>query len=371
MVDMHNFIYKKTIKFPELESIRGLAALLIVIGHLPKWNNFLDSTAINNSWLMVDLFFVLSGFVIFNAYGEALSTKKDLSKFIFLRLGRIYPLHIIFLMFFLIIDLIKYYLFINEMGDFRIITYKDNGLIEFLKNLFLVHAIPNQTGSYNYPSWSISVEFFTYILFAVLILLFKKYRGLIFLIIISITMLMISTNFTLGVEALLRCISGFFMGCLSALIVRKYKFRINTIISIISLSLIITFINIKNPNDYLIIIYFITSALIISLTQSSESIINRILRNPILTWLGRISYSLYMSHIAIQWIIFNFLKRFSTIIKLEYSEGNNFYLTNLESYYLILTTLIITIIISSYLYYYIEKPLREKSRNFALIYFNK
>ncbi len=364
-------MHKKTIQFPELESIRGLAALLIVIGHLPKWNNFLNSTVFNNSWLMVDLFFVLSGFVIFNAYGETISSKKDLSKFIFLRLGRIYPLHIIFLLFFLIIDIIKYSLHINGIGDFKIIIFKDNGLIEFLKHIFLVHAIPNQTGAYNFPSWSISVEFYTYIFFAALILLCKKNRELIFLIITLIAMLMISTNFTLGFEALLRCISGFFMGCIASIITQKYKFKINSIFPLISLSLIITFINLKNSNDYLIIIYFTTAVLIISLTQTPGGILKKILRLSILTWLGRISYSVYMSHIAIQWIIFNFLKRIFNTKTIESPEGNIFYLTNFESYFLILITLSITIIISSFLYYYIEKPLREKSRNFALFYFDK
>ena len=332
----------KKIKFPELESIRGLAAVLIVIGHFPKWNNFLDSTIFNNSWLMVDLFFVLSGFVIFHAYGETISSKKDLLKFIYLRLGRIYPLHIIFLLFFLMIEITKHFLYLNGKGDFKIIPFQSNGPIEFFKNLFLVHSIPNQIGTYNFPSWSISVEFFTYILFAILIILIKKYRGLIFLLITSIAMLMISTNFTLGFEALLRCISGFFMGCLSALIAKNFKFKINQIFSLISLFLIIIFLHLKNPNNYLGMIYLTSALLIITLTQSSGGILKKILNLPPLTWLGLISYSLYMSHIAIQWAIHNLLKRFFNVKTVASQGGEILYLTNLESYLLIFITLIIT-----------------------------
>lgn len=58
-------------KIHELESIRGIAALLIVVHHIPSWNAlFYDITIIKNASLMVELFFVLSGFVIFKAYSE-------------------------------------------------------------------------------------------------------------------------------------------------------------------------------------------------------------------------------------------------------------------------------------------------------------
>ena len=52
-------------KVEELESIRGLAALLVVFYHIPKWNPLLEIGIINNGYLMVELFFVLSGFVIY------------------------------------------------------------------------------------------------------------------------------------------------------------------------------------------------------------------------------------------------------------------------------------------------------------------
>jgi peptidoglycan/LPS O-acetylase OafA/YrhL len=56
--------YQNHTKIEELESIRGLAALLVVFFHIPKWNIMFDIGIINNAYMMVDLFFVLSGFVI-------------------------------------------------------------------------------------------------------------------------------------------------------------------------------------------------------------------------------------------------------------------------------------------------------------------
>ena len=65
-------------KINELESLRGLAALLVVFFHVPKWNSALNVGIINNGYLMVELFFVLSGFVIFNSYGDNIKSTRDL-----------------------------------------------------------------------------------------------------------------------------------------------------------------------------------------------------------------------------------------------------------------------------------------------------
>ena len=96
-------------KINELESLRGLAALLVVFFHVPKWNSFLNVGIINNGYLMVELFFVLSGFVIFNAYSNNIKSKRDLMRFQFLRFGRLYPVHILFLLILLLIEVAKYF----------------------------------------------------------------------------------------------------------------------------------------------------------------------------------------------------------------------------------------------------------------------
>lgn len=132
-------------KIDELESIRGLAALLVVFFHLPKWHPLLDNGLINNSYLMVELFFVLSGFVIFNAYGENIQTKQALLRFQFLRFGRLYPVHLIFLFVTLAIESAKYIaathfgIQANTSAPFEI-----NSPAAFIKHLLLISAVlPN------------------------------------------------------------------------------------------------------------------------------------------------------------------------------------------------------------------------------------
>src|SRR5438552_1473180 len=79
-------------KIEELESIRGIAALLVVLFHMPTWNVHLrDIRFVQNGYSMLDLFFVLSGFVMNLNYCNRLHSVGDLAQFQFLRLGRLYP----------------------------------------------------------------------------------------------------------------------------------------------------------------------------------------------------------------------------------------------------------------------------------------
>jgi peptidoglycan/LPS O-acetylase OafA/YrhL len=95
-------------RMTELESIRGLAALLVMLFHLPRWNPLLDVGLLRNGCLMVDLFFVSSGFVICRACADRRALPRDLLRFQFLRLARLHPVHVVFLFFPLLIELATY-----------------------------------------------------------------------------------------------------------------------------------------------------------------------------------------------------------------------------------------------------------------------
>src|SRR6202142_2994764 len=95
--------------FVPLESLRGVAALIVVVYHAVWLNPVTNSRFFLNGALMVDFFFVLSGFVIFHSYGSRLSSLRDFGRFLWLRLGRLYPLHFAFLLVFLAIEAAKYF----------------------------------------------------------------------------------------------------------------------------------------------------------------------------------------------------------------------------------------------------------------------
>jgi len=76
-----------------LNSIRGLAALAIALYHAPVLFGVVE--IFPHAYLAVDLFFVLSGFVMMHAYGERVRMGLSLGRFAQLRLARLYPLLVI------------------------------------------------------------------------------------------------------------------------------------------------------------------------------------------------------------------------------------------------------------------------------------
>jgi peptidoglycan/LPS O-acetylase OafA/YrhL len=78
--------------FHLLDAIRGIAAIVIVVRHAPV---FFGGWAVPQSYLAVDLFFVLSGVVVANAYESRVLGGMSVQQFTWTRLVRIYPLYIL------------------------------------------------------------------------------------------------------------------------------------------------------------------------------------------------------------------------------------------------------------------------------------
>ncbi len=150
-----------------LDGLRGLAALGVALHHVflhfANWP-FAESLltlplAATAHWLqlwgwtMVDLFFVLSGYVFGHVYlrGSALSNRGGLADFAIARFARLYPLHLVLLL------LIA--LFTFGTGA--------NTPLAFGANLIMAQAfIMPFAASFDQPAWSLSVECLCYLLFA-------------------------------------------------------------------------------------------------------------------------------------------------------------------------------------------------------------
>lgn len=78
-----------------LDGFRGVAALAVAVRHAPGvWEGGSPSGLLFESYLAVDLFFVLSGFVLTHAYADALRSHMTMGRFTLLRLIRVYPLYL-------------------------------------------------------------------------------------------------------------------------------------------------------------------------------------------------------------------------------------------------------------------------------------
>jgi peptidoglycan/LPS O-acetylase OafA/YrhL len=358
-------LYQSQTKIEELESIRGLAALLVVFHHIPKWNTLLDIGIINNGYLMVELFFVLSGYVIYTAYSHKITNKNDLFRFQFLRFGRLYPVHLLFLVVFIFIELAKYIaqskLGITNLG---LQPFEKNNLTAFIQQLFLIQAVgPTDNAlTFNGPAWSISVEFYTYLIFGICVLFASKKKNLLFSLIAFASVILLASQTTFGFEDLLRCLAGFFIGCLTALVTKALKITMPKYASILVLAAIIYFLQIKTNSQFDFVIYFLTATLIASLVLSKNGYLNYALNFRVLTWLGSISYAIYMSHSAILWAVDVILRRISNKPIIIISGNPTAQLTNIEALIACGALIFIVLLVSAFVYVFIEKPMREKSR---------
>jgi len=149
---------------PHLDALRILAAVAIVILH---YSNYVEDTPagrfiVTHSWhfnLFVDLFFVISGFVIAAQYSGRVADRHSIGRFLWRRLARIYPLHIATLAFYLAIALLLYF------GYVRVDNPERYPLSDLPNQVLLLHAVDGQRLTFNFPSWSLSAEMLCYLLF--------------------------------------------------------------------------------------------------------------------------------------------------------------------------------------------------------------
>jgi peptidoglycan/LPS O-acetylase OafA/YrhL len=292
-----------------LDSLRGIAALLVVCYHLPAWYPPIHGFAwLRNGGLMVNFFFVLSGFVLYYSYANRLRTRVDFTKFITLRMGRLYPVHLLFLLFFLGAEAIKYAATAHGLSGSNHAAFRENSVGAFFESLFLVQALgfTPHSAVFNFPAWSISTEFYTYLIFALGLVALPKRGFLLF----STALLTTALGLLLFAHAQLgefhwwlRCLSGFFTGCLSAELFQLFgRRRASGAFAGFVLLLLFVFLSLDLRGYRGEWILPLSALVVVTLALAPDSLVNRVLLWRPLRWLGEVSYSLYMSHAAVLWL---------------------------------------------------------------------
>jgi peptidoglycan/LPS O-acetylase OafA/YrhL len=155
-------------RYRVLDSWRGVCALVVAAFHMPFATALSNSPLLEHAYLYVDFFFVLSGFILAHTYGGRLGSRADITEFVIKRLGRLWPLHLFALALLLLMETAKAVVApgIGEVAPFTI----DHELDELWGSIFLLHGLGFTDGlHWNLPSWSISVEFAVYLIFAALV----------------------------------------------------------------------------------------------------------------------------------------------------------------------------------------------------------
>jgi len=364
----------KTTRIDCIEVLRGFAVLFVVLHHMrgnllslepqsmvSQFYQFFDGS------IGVDLFFVISGFVIARqllpqlGFGDRLVTnwRRVILSFWLRRAWRLWPTAWLWLIIILLLSI-----FFNQTGLFGSVT---TNLYATLAGVFHFanFRFHDAFGHYNYGAsfvyWSLSLEEQFYLLLPLVAIIFRKLTIPLFLIIIV-------WHFSeLRIFYLSFRVDGLLLGVMIA-ILSSHDFyqklepsKLNQawlLKFLMTLLLLTALVMVKAPSSNLPLAYAWTtgiwvSALLVWLASYDKQYISipNIIR-PTLIWVGARSYAIYIIHVPIFFFLREWNSRFST------EPPSPLYLT--------LIAMFLIFVISDLNYRLLEKPLRERGKKMAV-----
>ena len=301
-------------------------------------------------WLGVDLFFILSGFIISYVHHKDFTTHisdHNFKQFMIRRIARIYPVHLLTTLALIPIFLIAKWVFNYSSG------VNAFSIEKLIYSLTLTNGFGfSDSLGWNTPSWSISSEFLAYTAFPFLaILLLRKQFSAIKCLALITTIFFITTviGWTITDQQSyiagwgwtpVRVLSEFMFGMLLFQLYRLNLAAPNSLLAIMATSIIIamSIINSDSRWDFLMILSF--GLLIYALTDPNH-LLSKFLGSNKMRYLGKISYSIYLCHGVVFMVLNNVLPKLLPHISIL-----------LASCVYVVTTLII----AHLTYYFVEVP---------------
>ena len=349
-----------------LETLRGLAALVVAFYHYPGGSVLW----IPQGFMAVYLFFSLSGFVIALNYFNKIDNLRSLVSFQKKRFFRLYPVHIFVLILILFIQCLKFVAIELGLpaGQEAFGGHPTTGswytLRDFVLHVFLLQAVLDYGYflSWNGAAWTISTEFYTYFLFAILVLI--SFRKSYIFITLSITYLIFSNeifqfintifDFKIFSSQFEDCILFFLSGSLMFFIYERFKLRFNDFIFYIFLIPCLYFKEYL-PNHILFSIIILLVALL-----KKNSISNIILSYKPLVYLGTISYSFYMIHQVVLYLFVQVLKVLNLGVSFSSVKSSGGTQSVFFDTMITISYTVISIILAIFMHKFIERKFRIK-----------
>lgn len=317
-----------------LTSLRFLAAIVVILAHgresFTCWRGVSEASTFGQA---VTFFFVLSGFIMTHVYYDLKNNRDELRTFFQARVARIWPAHVLSLL--LLVGLIP-----------EVFKVRPEDWPKFLSNFFLVQAwIPSwrEFFSYNASSWSISCEFFFYLVFPILLIGLKKRWYLPIAVTGGIVVALISygncahlpefsaTELSNQGITYIHPFSRVFDFCVGMLTARlwrdrlckvKFSVPIATVLEATALTLVCLIYMFSNPLRYLLEPWLGTAgaywlqnsgpsllgfAFLVTIFAMDRGIFSRILNHPAAVLLGDLSFPIYMLHgVFLTYLAINF-----------------------------------------------------------------
>ena len=349
----------------DIDCLRGISVLAVILYHF-KFDYF------SGGYLGVDIFFVISGFLITSIILEEISLEKfSLINFYERRIRRLFPALIV-----VIITTSFLFEMVFLETEIKKLVFSIISTILFYANFYF-----QDIGSYFSPlneqqpllhTWSLSIEEQFYLIFPIFLVLFFKRINIAFILIILFALFSISLSqfggnlkfsypyvenhlsfFALPQFAFyftLTRIWEILVGCLLALFLfnnkKFFENRYLVLLGYLLIFLSILFFDKNTLHPSIITLIPITGTLLVLLYSSenfNESGVFVIFNNYILLKVGLISYSLYLWHQPI-YQFFN---------QIYFIDSNN-----LVKFFIIFLLLIL----SFFSFKFIEQPFRDKKK---------
>lgn len=284
-----------------LTGLRGVVALWVTFFHFSHFKTDLIQTIVKKGYVAVDIFFVLSAFLLAISYADQFKTLNfsAVQKFYKKRVNRIYPVYIVSVIF---------------IAVFLIETSKT----KFLINAALLQCFFNPNYSLGTVYWSLSTEWICYLIFPFLLFFIVRYKIRSEILIIAGLVLRMALPYLpdnlylnlgmqmqadkspdyldviYGINSLVRTVSSYLLGIGLAFLpgIRLQKRLVIYIALILSVVLLYT-------EKGLFFIPLLSAIMIKQLYDGEDTMIKKFLGSGAIYFLGNISYSLYIIHYII------------------------------------------------------------------------
>jgi peptidoglycan/LPS O-acetylase OafA/YrhL len=284
---------------PALTGLRGIAALWVVAYHINE-----QISIFAPGYLGVDVFFILSGYILSFVYNKPSDIRgvKSYGKFLIIRLVRIYPLYFVALI------VLGVFVLLNP-GFTEIYQFSAEkfSLEAYFASLFLVQNwFYFRPSCWNAPAWTLSAEWFAYLSFPIFQTITRWPRTSLGPILLSgcclaifaavVTVKGLSSPDATGTPGMVRMSCEFAAGCLLFTAVRNGLPCLNAWADVGAWGLLALVVVFGGSVTWLALPAF---GLILLLAAQQRGPTSRVLALPAVVWLGEVSYSLYITH----WIV--------------------------------------------------------------------
>lgn len=350
-------------RYHALDSLRGICAIAVVLYHTHLVGSITDWTFFANADLFVEFFFVLSGFVMAHAYGS--KRHLDFSHFLVSRTFRLLPLHAFMLAVFIALEFLKFAAYKQGFGFNQTPFTGMYAPSQILPNLLLLQSWTPLTEnlSFNTPAWSISIEYWTYMVFAATMLMASSGRYLLWaMVALAGFTLFYSQADVLTVYAQ-KGLGCFFAGALAYAFFNRLRHWVApgfVLLSVLeALAAIAIWAVLTSELQQKVLAASVVFCVTIVLFAFDGGALSRMLKHEFFARLGRLSYSIYLTHLA---VLFFVISAFMVVQKktgaevapmlgdIRYLDTGHVWLNNL----MVLLILLVVVSISSATYHYVE-----------------